>query len=72
MNTLNRVLILGVLASIGLIIGGVIGLNQSSESVLTAWIQLVLGSTALTSIAVTVGSKTLQTKRSDCKHHKDT
>ncbi|WP_273209005.1 hypothetical protein [Marinobacter subterrani] len=72
MNTLNRILILGILASIGLIIGGVIGLNQSSTPELNAWVQLGLGSTALTSIAVILGSKALYTKRSGCKHRDDT
>lgn len=72
MNTLNKVLILGILASIGLIIGGVIGLNQSSTPELNAWIQLALGSTALTSIAVTLGSKALHMERSGSKRRDDT
>lgn len=71
MSTLNSALILGSLASIGLVIGGIIGLTQSSTPDLFAWIQLTLGGTALISLSAVVGGSALQKKHLNIKRPDD-
>lgn len=72
MNILNTVFVLGAMASIGLIIGGVIDLEQPTTSALGSWLRIIIGVTALIAMAVTVSAKALDRKRANFEHHDNT
>lgn len=69
MNTLNTVFVLGTMASIGLTIAGVIGLEQNVTSALGSWLRIIIGVTALIVMAVTVGAKALHRKQANFECH---
>jgi len=72
MSTLTRVLVIGGMSSIGLIVGGTIGLDQGITPELSAWLQIIIGATALTVILTVFGGSFLNKKRSNLKHRDDT
>lgn len=72
MSVLTRVMVIGAAASIGLLIGGTIGLQQGVSHAVSSWLQIIMGAASLTSICVVGGASAIQKKRSALKSRNDT
>ncbi|GBO88643.1 hypothetical protein [Marinobacter salsuginis] len=72
MSTLTKVFVIGSMSSVGLIVGGIIGLVQGINPELNAWLQILIGAFALTGILAIIGGSALHKKRMTVKSRDDT